>query len=205
MGKEMADVTGKLKLCRPFFFIVVLLMAIVVFSPGVSYADPDVDSQCSGQLSRWEKVMQDLKDKVHGYSSVQSTPVERVVQRPIVSNLPGRTIARQISDALQVKDELLNSKRIECRNLLNLENQLFNELQECAQNARSSKNKDFSNLAKKRRAFVDKVGVSIAEVKEVEGQETVLPYEAAYQDPYRRSVNNYWENYQQMYRRWWGR
>lgn len=197
--------TGKLKLWIPFFFTMIFAATMVVLSPGEPYADPDVDSQCSGQLSRWEKVMQDLKDKVQSYSSLQSTPVERVVQRPIVSNLPGKTIARQISDALQVKDELLNSKRTECRNLLNLENQLFNELQECAQSARSSKNKDFANLAKKRRAFIDRVGISIAEVREVEGQETVLPYEAAYQDPYRRSVNNYWENYQQMYRRWWGR
>jgi len=100
---------------------------------------------------------------------------------------------------------LLNSRRQECRALLNLENEAFNEFQGCLQNSRGSKDKDTKNLAKKRQSLIEKVILTLSEVREVEGKDTILPYsESMNHDPYRRSVNNYWQSYQQMYRRWWG-
>jgi hypothetical protein len=72
-------------------------------------------------------------------------------------------------------------------------------------NRRNSKDKDIKNLAKNRQGLIEKAVVAIAEVREVEGKETFVPYDTmADPDPYRRSVNNYWQNYQQMYRRFWG-
>jgi len=199
------DVTVKIKSCKLFLSLFMIFSVLAIVSVAGLCPAQGVDLQCSGLMSRWEKATEDLKEKLQNYSAVQSTPVERLVQRPIVSDQPGRTIALQISEAVQTKEDLLKAKRAECRDLINLENQAFTELQECAQSVKSSKNKDFVNLSKKRRTFIDKAVLSIAEVREVEGQETVIPYEAANQDPYSRSVNNYWQNYQQMYRGWWNR
>jgi len=198
-------VTVNCKPCKPFVSLFLMCSILAVLSAVESCPAQGVDPQCADMLNRWEKATEELKDKLQSYSAIQGIPVERVVQRPIVSDRPGRTIALQISEAVQVKEDLLNAKRAECRNVMNLENQAFNELQECVQSVKSSKHKDFGNLSKKRRAYIDKVVLSIAEVREVEGQETALPYETANQDPYSRSVNNYWQNYQQMYRGWWGR
>lgn len=198
--------TVEIKPCRPLLSLILILSVLAFLSAAESCRAQTVDPQCGDAMNRWEKVTDDLKDKLQSYLGVQGTPVERVIQRPIVSDRPGRTIALQISEAVQVKEELLKTKRAECRDLITLENQAFDGLQECAQSIKSSKNKDFSALSKKRRAFIDKVILSIADVREVEGQETVIPYETANQDPYSRSVNNYWQNYQQMYRGgWWGR
>ncbi len=84
------------------------------------------------------------------------------------------------------------------------EAELFTRLQECLKSDRTAKDKDVKNLAKMRQALIDKAVVATAEVREVEGRETVLPYSDAMRDDYSRSVNNYWQGYQQMYRRWGG-
>ncbi len=111
-----------------------------------------------------------------------------------------------MSEGLQAKEDLLNTKRQECRNIMNLENQAFNEFQSCLQNSRGAKDKDAKNLAKKRQSLLEKTMITLSEVREVEGKEGTLPYsESMQQDPYNRSVNNnHWQSYQQMYRRWWG-
>ena len=48
--------------------------------------------------------------------------------------------------------------------------------------------------------LLDKVTVTIADVREVEGRETGFPYSAGVG----AQPDNYWQSYQQMYRRWWG-
>ena len=204
--KEIVLVNNKYRFMHTYSFIVVgfsFLGILLLFSQAASQ---DNDSQCFVIRDRWEMVHQDLKDKLNSYMSIQQLPVERVAQRPLVSNSTGKTIAKQVSDALQAKEDILVGKRNECRNLLNVENQAFAEMQECISTGRSGKNKDINGLHKKRRALIEKAILAITEVKEVEGRETILPYtEAGGQgDPYRRSVNNYWQNYQQNYRRWWG-
>ncbi len=165
----------------------------------------ETDPACAAHMAKWEQIMQDLQEKFNAYATIQHTPSERIVQRPLVEAGQGKTIAKQISEALQAKDDLLSSKRKECRNVLDLESQAFDELRGCTENRKSSKNKDVGKLAKKRRGLVDKITLAISEVREVEGRDSGLVYNEGMQDPYGRSLNSYWQNYQQMYRRWWGR
>ncbi|MDQ1238969.1 MAG: hypothetical protein QG577_1154 [Thermodesulfobacteriota bacterium] len=192
-----------LHLLRHFVSFCLLLTILGGANPGLCQ---EKDSQCMVLKDKWERLHQELKEKLHGFVSIQQLPVDRIIQRPLVSDNQGKTIAKQIGDALQVKEDLLGEKRRDCLKIIDEENQVFEELQECTSASKNTKNKDFSSLQKNRRAVLDKIVMTLAEVKEVEGRETILPYsEAASQgDPYRQSVNNYWQNYQQMYRRWWG-
>lgn len=165
----------------------------------------EVDPQCVPIKNKWEQSYQEIKDRLDKFSSLEQTSVEKVIKKPLVSAIKGKTIAAQVSEALGEKEELLKTIRKETRNLLASENKYFNELQQCSQAVKSSKNKDFANIVKKRKALMDKVVVCLSEVKEVEGKETVMPYTEAYgQDAYRRSVNNQWQNNQGAYRGYWG-
>jgi len=103
---------------------------------------------------------------------------------------------------LQIRENILSQKRNECKEIMNQEEQLFTKLQECLKSGGTTKEKDAKNLAKWRQALIDKAVVAVAEVREVEGRETVLPYSEA-RDDYSRN-NNYWQSYEQMYRRWGG-
>jgi len=182
----------------PFFsFILVVALSLPCLSQ---------DGDCSSAQMRWEQRFQELRDRIQDYSTIQQTSLERLTQRPIVDRTERKTIARQVSEAIQIKEEMLNGKRKECRSVLELEERAFAEFQRCADNGRGSKDKDVKNLIKKRQAFVEKAAIALSEVREVEGKDTSLPYVEAMrdQDPYRQSVNNQWQNYQQMYRRWWG-
>lgn len=182
-----------------FSILLVLCFAILCLAD-------DTDSRCTLAKDKWEQIVQEFKDKLQNYSTIQQTSVERLVQRPIVDRTSNKTIARQISEAMQIKEDLLSTRRKECRNLLNLENQAFGDLQECM-GRKGAKDKDVKNLSKNRQVFLDKAVIALAEVREVEGKETFSPYADAGNapDPYRQSVNNYWQGYQQMYRQWWGR
>lgn len=183
-----------------------ILSVLMLFSFSAVYAADDAELRCAVAKEKWEQIVQELKDNLKNFAAVQQTPVERLVQRPIVERSSGKTIAKQVSEALQVKEDMLNAKRKDCRNLMNLENQAFNDLQDCS-NRKNNKDKDFKNLVKTRQSFLEKAVVALAEVREVEGKETFSPYADAGNDydPYSRSVNNRWQNYQQMYRQWWGR
>ncbi len=184
-----------------FSISVIALLFTFIFSGLASSQDLD----CGAARTKWEQAFNDLRTRLQDFTTIQQTPVDHLTQKPIMEKAEGKTIARLVSEALQVKEETLNAKRKECRNLMNSENQAFNELQECAQTGRGSKDKEVKNLVKKRQAFVEKMALSLSEVKEVEGKESASYAEGYQGDPYRRSVNNYWQNnYQQMYRRWWG-
>jgi hypothetical protein len=195
---------GNLRSLRVFFVLAVSLVTFLGMS--TMCRAQDGEASCLAAKEHWEKVLQELKDKVNDYATVYQTPVERITQRPIIEKTEGKTIARQISEALQVKEDLLNAKRKECRGLLEAETQAFSDFQSCLVSGKSVKDKEVKNLAKKRQSVLEKALLAISEVREVEGQDTSVPYSEAMrdQDPYRRSVNNYWQSYQQMYRRWWG-
>jgi PBP1b-binding outer membrane lipoprotein LpoB len=180
------------------------LIALLFTFIFVSFASCQ-ELECSAAKGKWEQAFNDLRTKLQDFTTIQQTPVDHLTQKPILERNEGKTIARMVSEALQVKEEMLNAKRKDCRNLMNSENQAFNEFQECGQNGKGSKDKDIKNLVKKRQAFVEKMSLTLSEVKEVEGKESASYAEGYQGDPYRRSVNNYWQNnYQQMYRRWWG-
>jgi hypothetical protein len=189
------------KLLVPLVPVLSIILIAALSPPCLSQ-----DGDCSSAQVRWEKLFQELRDRIQDYSSIQQTSLERLTQRPIVDRTETKTIARQVSEAIQIKEEILNGKRKECRSVMDLEERAFTEVQRCADHGRGSKDKDVKNLIKKRQAFVEKALTALSEVREVEGKDTALPYVEAMrdQDPYRQSVNNQWQNYQQMYRRWWG-
>ena len=183
-----------------FRFVVPVMLLLLIHVVPVSAQE--VDPQCMPLKSRWEQAYQEIKDRLDKFNALEQTPVEKITNKPLVSATKGKTIAAQVSEGLAEKEELLKSIRKETRNLMGSENKLFNELQQCSQSVKSSKNKDFSNIVKKRKALLDKALVCLTEVREVEGKETVMPYtEASGQDAYRRSVNNQWQNYNRGY---WG-
>lgn len=163
------------------------------------------DASCTSPRDGWEKAVKDLQDNLQAYSAIVQTPVERIIQHPLVDPRAGKTIAAQIAEALQVKEDLLSAKRKECRSILDIEKQAYTELEKCVEQDRK-KNKDLGKLAKQRRSIIDKAILLISEVREVQGEETYSPYSqsAGYYDPYRGGNGNY-QNYQQNYGRWWGR
>ncbi|MBI5251848.1 MAG: hypothetical protein HY912_20335 [Desulfomonile tiedjei] len=185
---------------RKSFAVLVSLLYLSFLGSGWAFSQV---GECSAVRARWEGVFQELRLKLQEFQSIQQIHVEKIAQRPLIDRSENKSIARQVAEALQLKEDLLNAKRKECGNLLNLEAQTFNEFQDCAQGI---KDKEFKNIVKKRQGIVDKTQISISEVQEVEGKDTIIPYNDAMQDqdPYARSVNNYWQNYQQMYKRWWG-
>ncbi len=190
------------RLLVPLVPVLSIISLVALISPPCFAQDGD----CSSAQMRWEQIFQELRDKVQDYSTIQQASLERLTQRPIVDRTEGKTIARQVSEAIHVKEEMLNGKRKECRVLLDREAQAFAAFERCGDNVRGSKEKDVKNLIKKRQAFVDKTAIALSEVREVEGKDTAIPYDEAMrgQDPYRQSYSNQWQNYQQMYRRWWG-
>ncbi len=187
------------KVCAGATFILVATLA--TSTQGICL---DKDGPCAATRERWEKLHQELKDKLHGYVSIQQQPVEKIIQRPLLTTASGKTIARQIAEALQVKEDLLAEKRLDCHKLMEAEKQAFEEVEQCMGPLRNSKDKLLVALEKNRKALLEKAVTTLAEVKEVEGRETILPYAEAAGDRYRQSVNNYWQSYEQNYRRWWG-
>ena len=185
----------------PMLLLILVLLSLISVVPSQS---ENLDPTCGAILDDWEQSLNMLKDKVQEVSSVQQTSAARLADKPSVDSNTSQTIAKQIGDALQAKENILSRKRNECKEIMNQEEQLFTKLQECLKNSRTTKDKDVKNLAKRRQALIDKAVVTVAEVREVEGRETVLPYSEATRDDYSRSVNNYWQSYQQMYRRWGG-
>ncbi len=164
------------------------------------------ETTCTDRRNHWEKVVKDLQENLQSYSAIAQTPVERIVHRPLVDPRAGKTIAAQVAEALQIKEDLLNAKRKECRSILDMENQAFAEFEKCA-DAAKRKNKDLTKLAKQRKSLIEKAILMLSEVREVQGEETYSPYSqsAKYYDPY-RGGNGYYQNYQQNYGgRWWGR
>jgi hypothetical protein len=195
-------VKNELKHWTIFLPVLLLILALLSMISVVPCRCETVE-KCDGIRERWEENLNNLKDKIQEISTVQQTSAARLADNSTVEPNTLRTIAKQIGDALQVKDNILSRKRRECRETMNQEEQLFNELLECTQGGKNTKDKDVKNLLKKRQALIDRAVISLAEVREVEGRETVLPYSET-RDDYSRSVNNYWQSYQQMYRRWGG-
>ncbi len=182
----------------PVLLLILVLLSLISVVPSQS---ENLDPGCGAVRDYWEQSMNRLKDKVQEISSIQQTSAARLADKPSVESNSSKTMAKQVGDALQVKENVLSLKRNECKELINQEEQLFTKLQECLKNGRTTKDKDVRNLAKSRQALIDKAVVAAAEVREVEGRETSFPYSEA-RDDYSRSVNNYWQGYQQMYRRW---
>ena len=189
-----------------YLAMIAVVCVISVLGSGTDCLSQDSTSQCTELRSKWESLVQGLQNSLSSYLALQKAPLEQVTHRPLVDYSEGKTIARQISEAIQAKEKQLNAKRKECRHLLNLEDKAFSEFEKCSvKDASNRKEKRaFTHILRQRKKIVDKAIISLTEVRAVEGQNTVAPYSQAYQDPY-RAPENYWRNYQQMYRGYWGR
>ncbi|MBM3301550.1 MAG: hypothetical protein FJY85_16560 [Deltaproteobacteria bacterium] len=172
---------------------------------GAACAAADQDSQCVAVRTRWETLVQNLKDRLQELEEIQKTSLQKIIQRPLVQNPSGgKTIARQIAEAIEAKERFLAAKREECRSIVNAENQIFAEFEQCLQQSPAARKDDrVKKIEKQRRQLLDKAQIAITEIRAVEGQNTAIPYSQAYQGPYRPD-GGYWQQYQQMYRGYWG-
>jgi len=165
----------------------------------------EVDPDCAAVKDQWEQAIQQLKMKLDDFEASRKVPLDRVVRRPLVEAGVGKTVARQVCDAVQAKEELLDAKRKECLNLLNAENQAYAEYERCAPDRRGGRKKEsLQQLVGKRRTLIQKVQTTIAEVREVEGKETYAQYGDPWRgqsDPYSRGAELYWQRMNQ----YWGR
>jgi hypothetical protein len=186
-----------------FLLVLGLFLVLGTVSDGLSESK---NPQCAELRSDWEKLVQNLKDNLQEYRAIQKAPLEQITQRPLVDYSEGKTIARQISEAILEKERLLSAKRKECRNVLNKEHKAFREFETCSKSESKGKKEQraWKKLSRHRKKLLDKALLAITEVRAVEGQNTVMPYSQAYQDPYRGPAN-YWQNYQQRYQGYWGR
>jgi hypothetical protein len=159
-------------------------------------------------MDRWEQLVQELEQKLSGYESVRRTPVTKIIQGPLVDRAVEAPIAKQVSEAIKIKDELLTQKRTECRKVLNLENQAFGEMESCLETRKSSERNKVKRLIKRRKRIVQKARITIADVREVEGKSYFPQYVDSWRNQsnfYGRGTNDYWRAYQQMYRQYYGR
>jgi hypothetical protein len=146
--------------------------------------------------------MDGVEKKLQEYQTLQQLPLEQVIRKPLVDRNVNKSIAKQISEAIQKKEELLGQKRKECMTLLNQEKDLFDQVERCSKGD-SAGDREFRRLEKKRQKLVSRAVMLVAEVREVQGREDYAQYA-----DYSRQQNyydNYWRNQQQMYMRSWGR
>lgn len=179
-----------------------LVMAFAAATPTFSQ---EADPQCASVKAKWELAIKELKEKLDDYEAAQRVPLERLVQRPLVERSIEKTIARQVSEAIEAKEAILSAKRKECLNMLNLEDQIYTDFEHCLQTGPRSKNKQDQQLISKRRSLVQKARISIAEVREVEGKDHFPQYVDTWRGPPGygdRGVADYW---QRMYQGYWGR
>lgn len=189
---------------RPLVVLVAVFASLWLSIPK-GFAESS-DGPCIDSRNHWEQAVKNLQENLQAYSAIVQTPAERIVQRPLVDPRAAKTIAAQIAEALQVKEDLLNAKRKECRSILDKEKQAFSAFEQCVEQDKK-KNKELGKLAKQRKNLIDKAVLMISEVREVQGEETYSPYSqsARYDDPSRGANGGYYQNYQQNYGRWWGR
>jgi len=165
----------------------------------------ETDPDCAPAKERWEQLVQQLKLKHDDFEATRKISLDRVIRRPLVEAAAGKTVARQVSEAIQTKEEILDAKRKEVLKLLSAENQAYEEYERCGPDRRGGKKKDsLQNVVGKRRTLIQKVQTSIAEVREVEGKETqAYQYEPwrGQPDPYSRGAEIYWQRMNQ----YWGR
>lgn len=184
--------------------VVGIVMLIIT---GASAVARDTPSACESAKDHWGRVINELNQKLQEYKSIRRNPVDRIIGRPIVDRAAEKPLAKQISEALQIKDELLGGKRKECLNVLNLENQAFAGVERCLRDTGRSKEKELKRLSKKRNRLIQKARIEIAEVREVEGEDYFPQYVDSWGNPTyynNRGMNAYWRNYRRMQQRYWG-
>jgi len=187
-----------------FRLILALGLGLLFIASSVAWSQ-EADLNCAAVKDRWEQTIQKLTVKLEDLEATRRIPLDRVVQRRLVEAGVGKNIARQVSEAIQAKEGILDAKRKECLNLLNAENQAYTEYERCGQDRRGPKKNNFQQMAGKRRTLIQKGQTAIAEVREVEGKDTYAQYVDPWRgqgDVYNRGAETYWQRMNQGY---WGR
>ncbi len=179
------------------------VVTLSVFCCGIVCSEAQESNECSAVQERWEKVIADLKAKLHEYETLRQTPVKKLIGKSLIDESSKQTIAKQISKALRAKAEMLDAKRKECLGVLSRENQLFGQIQSCLNEGKGKRSKTVKRLVSERSKLRKAAVVTIAEVREVEGKGDYTQYVDSWrnrQDPYYGNMGNYWQNYYRGYR-----
>ncbi len=197
----------------PFILKVIVTAGVIVglmsFQGFISQSGAE-QVDCPTVLKQWEALYEDLKKSLSEYENLEKTSIKNIIERPVVDTASTKTIAAQVAEALSVKENMLKDQRNHCRNLINLENEAFEILRSCRKRDLSAEEKRaVKKINKRRKRLIKKVQLKVAEVREVRGQEMDYSYVGYYnnqqQAPHGRNAGGYWNHYQQMYQRWWGR
>jgi hypothetical protein len=192
----------------------ILLVFFAVLAIGVlpffcdSACGQESERICSEAIEQWEDVAQILENKIRQFDSIKRTPAARIIGKAVVKRRSTKTIAMQVSEALQAKEAVLDKKRDECRTVLGKEEQAFTTVSRCLDNGKSSEKRMLKRLKRNRSKLIKKTLISIAEVKEVKGSEDYAyyynPSRTGY-NPLMGGQNNYWRQQQQMFMNYWRR
>jgi len=175
-------------------FSVSVLFSSLLFGAGAASGQQN-SADCGASQSNWERLIQELKQKVDDFEGIKKTPVEKITKKPLVDSHSDKTIARQIGEALQAKEEQLNSRRKECLGLLNQEEQAFADMERCALGEKGNAKKDSKKLVAARNKLVQKARTLAVEVQEVEGKNSGNYVDSAWRGPYEgvsRGMRSYW-------------
>ena len=188
-------------------FISMLAISILPLSCE-SARGQESERTCGNVIEQWEDVKQVLENKLRQFNSLKRTPAERIIGKPVVKRRSAKTIAMQVSEALQAKEAVLEKKRDECKAILGKEEQVFTAVSRCLDNRKSLEKRNLKRLKRSRSKLIKKTLISIADVKEVKGSEDYAFY---YQpprpgyNPLMGGQNNYWRQQQQMFMNYWRR
>ncbi len=188
-----------------------ILIATVVLAAGqltVAVAK-DVESGCDASRVRWEDTVKDLKSRISEYKAIKETPLNRVTGHALVSKDADKSIARQIEEAIQEKEELLSKKRRECYKALTQENEAFSVFRQCYGEAGGKNRRAVKRLDSKRLKLIKQTQIDLAEVREVEGKERHYPQYVDYwrgqPHMYNGRMSDPWQYYRQLYRGYYRR
>ncbi len=197
---------------RAVIFLALVVSALTMAPSGPSYSQ-ETGPVCASVVGPWEQVYRDLKAKLAELKSLEQAPASRFINRPLVDLQTDKTIAKQVSEALEAKEALLETRRKECQQLVELEKTLFNKAGPCLQAAdaaskRSRNAKNSSRNIKERNSLLNEVFMASVNVREVEGREQFYPEEGGYppnaMDPAAgQGQRSAWQNYMNMYRGFW--
>jgi hypothetical protein len=170
-------------------------MCVLFFCAGPVAAQRQPVSDCAAVQANWEKLIQDLKEQIDQFEGIKKTPVEKIIKRPLVEARSDKTIARQVAEALEAKEEQLNARRKECQSLLNQEEQAFADVERCSATEKGGGRKDVKKMMSLRTKIVQKARTLTVEVQEVEGKNGMNYVDSSYHGPYEgmsRGMRGYW-------------
>lgn len=196
---------------RAVIFLALVVSGLTMAPSGPCYSQ-ETGPGCASVVGPWEQVYRDLKAKLAELKSLEQAPASRFINKPLVDPQADKTIARQVSEALEAKEALLETRRKECQYLVELEKTLFSKAEPCLQSAdaaakRSKNAKNSGRNIKERNSLVNEAAMVMVNVKEVDGKEQFYPEEGGYppnpMDPSMGGQRSAWQNYMNMYRGFW--